>query len=87
MGEKIIQAALPQLDGGVAVSSLSHVRLFVTSWTVALQGPLLCGSAESNNNPTSTDLLTLYQSARVVGQCPWVGDFFKSIACVYQNLK
>ena len=40
MGEKIIQAALPQLDGGVAVSSLSHARLFVTSWTVALQGPL-----------------------------------------------
>ena len=37
----------------------------------------VCVSAESNNNPISTDLLTLYQSAQVVGQCPWVGIYLR----------
>ena len=48
MGEKIIQAALPEQDGGVAVSSLSRARLFVTSWTVALKRPLSMGFPRRN---------------------------------------
>ena len=55
----------------VVVQSLSHVQLFVTSWTVALQASLSCSISRSLVKSISIELVMLKsQSYQLILCCP-----------------